>query len=170
MQNRSHGSNVICDASGSRLTIDGGQINAENLNLSGKITFSDLTSSARNTINGAVTKADDAYALASKVQVPDYIKSTYIDSATVRSPTIEGGTVSGAELFFGAGGSVGKLFANYGFDGEGYTELVQLGSNAGIAIIATTNIRIGGNSLWLDVEADNIRVKKNGEWVRLTAI
>lgn len=163
-------------------TIDGaciktGTIAAERLELTGAITWGDLDSDTKSAINTASTtannaysRANSAYALASSAQVPDYIKSTYIDSATVRSPTIEGGTVSGAEIYFGVGGSVGKLFANYGFNGDSYTDLVQLGSNAGIAIIATTNIRIGGNSLWLDVEADNIRVRKNGAWVKLAAI
>ncbi len=84
--------------------IDGGSIYAKNLELSGAITWSDLSSDVKNTINGvaddAQETADAAYELAEKaynladgnsVTLPTYIKSTYIDSTTIESPMIIGG-------------------------------------------------------------------------------
>lgn len=80
-----------------KTTIDGGNISTTNLNLTGAITWSDLSSSAQSKIEGV---ADDAYELAEKaynladgntVTLPTYIKSTYIDSTTIKSPNIIGG-------------------------------------------------------------------------------
>ena len=62
-----------------------GTINANRLNLTGSIAWSDLTSSCQSTIA--------AYAGSG---VPSYIKSTYIDSTTIKSPTIYG-----AEIYAG---------------------------------------------------------------------
>ena len=89
--------------------IDGGDVYAKNLKLTGAITWSDLSTSTKNTINGV---ADDAYDLAEAAEIianeayelaeeaisvaeaaelPSYIKSTYIDEARIESPEIIGG-------------------------------------------------------------------------------
>lgn len=73
----------------------------------------------------------------------------------------------GSRIYFGAGGNVGGLFATYGFDGVNNTEVVQLGSSYGLVIYAGSNIRMEGNSLWINIDASNIRVKQNGAWVTL---
>lgn len=65
-----------------------GLIDASRLNLSGSITFEDLSGQLQGDINDAADKATDAYELAQKNQLPNYIKSTYIDSTEIRSPTI----------------------------------------------------------------------------------
>ena len=77
------------NAAGDTLTIDGGQIDATNLNLSGHITFNDFSGRLQSDINGIEDTANDAYDLAEANKPPDYIKSTYIDSTEIRSPTIK---------------------------------------------------------------------------------
>ena len=89
---------TITNAAGDTLTIDGGQIDATNLNLSGHITFNDFSSGLRNDITGIESTANDAYDLAYNNQLPSYIRSTYIDSTRVVSPTIEGGQIKGGRF------------------------------------------------------------------------
>lgn len=89
-----------------KTTIDGGNISTTNLNLTGAITWSDLSSGAKNTINSvaddAEARANEAYELAeeakdlaanSGIELPEYIKSTYIDFSSVESPYIIGGYI-----------------------------------------------------------------------------
>lgn len=68
---------------GSNITT--GTINADRINMTGAINWGDLSSSCKNTI-ASYAGAD--------VELPDYIKSTYIDEARIVSPTIQGGTLS----------------------------------------------------------------------------
>lgn len=87
--------------SNGKTVIDGGNIDAANLNLTGAISWGDLDSNTQNAIDdGAYDLAKDAYDLAgeawdlasnSNATVPDYIKETYIDETTIQSPTIIGG-------------------------------------------------------------------------------
>lgn len=93
-------------------TIDGGciktgKIDAQYLNLTGAISFGDLSNSVQNSIDSANSNASAAINIASSAQstaneaksiaasntVPDYIKSTYIDATTIQSPTIEGNDI-----------------------------------------------------------------------------
>lgn len=71
--------------------IQTGTIDAEYLNLTGAIQFTDLSQAVRNDIDDAVNTANDAYDLAHENQLPDYIHNTYIDSTEIRSPNISGG-------------------------------------------------------------------------------
>lgn len=80
--------------------IKGSSIETGSLNLSGAITWDDLDDDAQDTIKNAQDtaeaaekRADEAYELAkgAGVDLPDYIKSTYIDSTTIESPNIIGG-------------------------------------------------------------------------------
>ena len=82
---------TITNASGSKLTIDGGQNNADTLNLTGKITFTDLDSETQKAISSA--GSPEAY-LAS-------IGITYIDALNVQSPNIYGGKITGSEIYGG---------------------------------------------------------------------
>lgn len=93
-------------------TIDGGciktgTIDAQYLNLTGAISFGDLSSnvqsaissaesnasSAQSTANEAKGIAENAKAIAMSNTVPDYIQSTYIDSTVIQSPTIQGNNI-----------------------------------------------------------------------------
>ena len=75
-----------------------GLIDADRLNLTGAITFSDLSSSVQDDIDNALYTAQDAYNLAYDNQLPTYIKSTYIDSARIESPEIYAGEFYGNEF------------------------------------------------------------------------
>lgn len=55
-----------------------GTLQAGQINLSGAITWNDLSVGVQSVINGAYGS-----------DVPSYIKSTYIDATTIKSPTIE---------------------------------------------------------------------------------
>ena len=78
--------------------IQTGLINAQYLNLTGSITFSDLSSSVQQDISDALDTANDAYELASGITLPSYIKNTYIDSVRIESPTIIAGEFYGNEF------------------------------------------------------------------------
>lgn len=78
--------------------IQTGTIDAEYLNLTGAITFNDLSDAVYNDIDDALTTANDAYDLAYDNQLPDYIHSTYISSTEIRSPTIMAGEFYGNEF------------------------------------------------------------------------
>ena len=63
-----------------------GTLKANQINLTGAITWGDLDSDVEDRIN-------DAYNTAHDNQLPYYIKSTYIDSARIESPEIYGGEI-----------------------------------------------------------------------------
>ena len=63
-----------------------GTLTANQINLTGAITWGDLDSDVEDRIN-------DAYNTAHDNQLPDYIKSTYIDSTRIESPEIYGGEI-----------------------------------------------------------------------------
>lgn len=99
-----------------------GQIDADRLNLTGAITFSDLSSSVRGDINDAQSTANSAYSLANtanntannaedKVAAWSYRGTTYIDGSKIQTGTVEasilrGGTV---ELLASGGSTVGSI-------------------------------------------------------------
>lgn len=88
---------TITNAAGSRTTIDGGQINAKNLNLTGVISFSsDLDSASQQEL--------EALKAAAGKDLPDYIKETYIDSTEIRSPLI-----SALRFSLGTSGQTGQF-------------------------------------------------------------
>ena len=78
-----NGTTVI---NGSNITT--GTISADRINMTGAISWGDLSQSCKNTIASyAGADGDDA-------DVPDYIHNTYIDAVRIVSPTIQGGTIS----------------------------------------------------------------------------
>ena len=87
------GSTVI---NGANITT--GTISADRINLTGAITWGDLDNSVQNDINDAISTAEDAYQIASGIELPGYIKDTYIDSARIESPTIIAGEFYGNEF------------------------------------------------------------------------
>lgn len=85
---------TITNAQGSRLTIDGGQIKAENLNLTGRITFSDMDYKTNQDISGAIS--DSSYAKNGLVQMAngtfrgEQTRYTFIDGTNIYSPNLYG--------------------------------------------------------------------------------
>ena len=70
--------------------ISGSCIDTGSLNLTGAITWSDLSEDAKDEIDGIV---DDAISDIEGVTLPDYITETYIDGARIESPKIIGGEI-----------------------------------------------------------------------------
>ncbi len=82
-----------------------------------------LADDAKNRANDAYSLADDAYTeaetayakarsaytLANSIELPSYIRSTYIDQTTIRSPVIEGGEFYGSEFNVIAKSSYGSF-------------------------------------------------------------
>lgn len=75
-----------------------GTLSANQLNLTGAITFGDLDSSVQGDISDAVSIANQALDLAGSIEIPNYLKSTYISSTEIRSPTIIAGEFYGNEF------------------------------------------------------------------------
>lgn len=99
------GSTVI---NGANITT--GTISADRINLTGAITWGDLDNSVQNDINDAISTAEDAYQIASGIELPSYIKDTYIDSTRIESPTIIAGEFYGNEFnVYSQSGSQGSF-------------------------------------------------------------
>lgn len=94
------GQTIIC---GDNITT--GTISADRIELTGSISWGDLSDSCQDTI------ASFAGSGGSGGEVPSYIKSTYIDATTIKSPTIYGA----------------KIYA--GTSAEGYIKLASTGMN-----------------------------------------
>ena len=94
-------------------TIDGaciktGTIDADRLNLTGSIMFSDLSSSVQNDINDSYTMAEDAQ---SAVDRWTYGGSTYIDGTQIMTGTVTASTLEGGEIYLldGSGRRAGSF-------------------------------------------------------------
>ena len=79
-----------------------GTIDADRLNLTGAITFGDLSSSVQNDINDAYSMAEDAQTTASNAaDVVDgwtYRGTTYIDGTRIMTGTVSASTLEGGEI------------------------------------------------------------------------
>ena len=75
-----------------------------------------LAADAYDAADAAYAKANQAYRLADSIELPSYIRSTYIGATTIRSPVIEGGEFYGSEFNVIAGGDAGSfnLYGPYG--------------------------------------------------------
>ena len=150
-------------------TIDGaciktGTISAERINLTGAITFGDLDTDAQNTINGisntasnAMSKATSAYNLANSIDIPNYIKSTYIGRTIIKSPTIKGNNmeVYGAYKVLDASDStMGYMGAATGMDATG-------GITTGVALASSATLSGSGE--------DGITYATTGNYVIATS-
>lgn len=149
-------------------TIDGaciktGQIDADRLNLTGSITFSDLSSSVQGDINDAQSTANSAYSLANaanntannaedKVEAWSYRGTTYIDGSKIQTGTVEasilrGGTV---ELLASGGSTVGSIEITSTTTGVGLEFVTNRGgmrmTSAGNWWVDTANCSFGTTS------------------------
>ena len=112
---------------GAGSSINWAQVTNQNLAYNPAYSLADI---ARTTANQAYSLADDAYyeaqaaynranqayKMANSIEMPWYIKSTYIDATTIKSPVIEGGEFYGGEFNVIAGSSYGSfnLYGPYG--------------------------------------------------------
>lgn len=140
-----------------------GQIDADRLNLTGAITFSDLSSSVQGDINDAQSTANSAYSLANaanntannaenKVEAWSYRGTTYIDGSKIQTGTVEasilrGGTV---ELLASGGSAVGSIEITSTTTGVGLEFVTNRGgmrmTSAGNWWVDTTNCSFGTTS------------------------
>lgn len=140
-----------------------GQIDADRLNLTGAITFSDLSSSVQGDINDAQSTANSAYSLANaanntannaedKVEAWSYRGTTYIDGSKIQTGTVEasilrGGTV---ELLASRGSTVGSIKITSTTTGVGLEFVTNRGgmrmTSAGNWWVDTTNCSFGTTS------------------------
>ena len=98
-----------------------GKLTADQLNITGAITFNDLDAATQSKINNAGDS------------VPSYIKSTYIDEVRVMSPTIVGGTIRATSNSKYYAEMQSEAFALMGTDNDtpraeirAYTNLVEM--------------------------------------------
>ena len=75
-----------------------GTLSANQINLTGAISFSDLDSDVQTDMEDTYDLAHSAYQLAQANELPDYIQSTYIDSTQILSPEIYSGKFYGNEF------------------------------------------------------------------------
>ena len=121
----------VFDASGNRSAIRGSSIdtttlNVQDINFTGVIRWNDLAEDAQDAVNEAYDMAAEAYDMADSVQLPAYIKSTYIDFTKVQSPRIEANDI----------GLYGGYFEIY--DGSGRTKYGSLGFGSGLTTAGET--------------------------------
>lgn len=124
---------TITNASGDTLTIDGGQIDATNLNLTGMITFRDLADSVQNDINDAYSMAEDAQTVAADAADTvggwTYRGTTYIDGTRIMTGTVSASTLEGGEI---------RLLDSRGYEAGTFT-LDGSSSTSGQKVLLTSN-------------------------------
>ena len=108
--------------------IDTSTLRVDNIevDLTGSIQWGDFSSDLQDEIDGIYDLAAEAYDLADSVQLPAYIKSTYIDFTKVQSPRIEANDI----------GLYGGYFEIY--DGSGTTKYGSLGFGSGLTTAGDT--------------------------------
>ena len=135
-----------------------GTLTANQINLTGAITWVDLDSGVQGDINEAVNTANDAYDLAYDNQLPSYIKSTYISATEVRSPTISGGTIIGSEIYATEDGDTYAMM-----DGDSFT-LMRTGSSRPRAMLEATDsdvsLVLGSGSSSTSYSAGRLYIQK----------
>lgn len=124
----------IVDGNGKTVTIDGGQIDAENLVLTGCIRFSDLTSSLQDDINDAYVMAEDAESAVSEITYT-YNGKTYIDEDRIMAGSVIAGSLMGGEvgLLTAAEDQAGGLDIT-GSSSSSYA--IELWSNGALRLVA----------------------------------
>ena len=144
-------------------TIDGeciktGTISANRLDLTGSITFSDLSSSVKNDINDAYTMAEDAQSLsadtADTVDRWTYEGTTYIDGGRIMTGTVSASTLEGGEIYLLD--DSGRRAGNFTLEGaSSYSgRAIQIDSGA-VAVLAEYGAAyiMGGGGAFLDIDS-----------------
>lgn len=147
---------------GAGSSINWAQIN--NINLSSNPAYSlannayNLADEAYSEAEAAYSRANSAYKLANSIELPRYIKSTYIDSTTIKAPVIEGGEFYGEEFNVIAGAEAGgfHLYGPYAnnryhmfsieyYDAGVWGPYIYIDSPCGGTICFDGNVEFSGN-------------------------
>lgn len=135
-----------------------------------------MANTAYNRADTALDTANDAYTLGAtatsetrtlRSDIADIVNGNYTGGSFINGNMIYSPTLVGAEIYWGQGGTYGSLTRGYGSDGVRQTNIVEMYSNQGIVLNATTNMRFEALSLWLNMEADEICMRHYGAWTSL---
>lgn len=147
--------------SGGTTTIDGnciktGTIDADRINLTGAISWGDLSSSVQDAINNAGDT------------VPSYIKSTYIDFSRVSSPKIIGNEII-TTGHFAVTGDVGGVAGDMGYMG-GANGLDAAGNTTyGVALSNGSPDGLGSGDNYLIVTNGGVRMQAGTHSLTVTS-
>lgn len=114
---------------GSNITT--GTINADRINMTGAIKWNDLTPSCQTTIASFAGEDGES------VELPSYIKSTYIDGAELRSPKITGNDIK-----------VYNTFQTIGYDGVNQITTGYMGAAQGMDASGSTTFGVALSNSW----------------------
>lgn len=152
---------TITDASGTtKITgssIDVSTLNVQNINFTGVIGWNDFADDAKNEVNAAYDLAAEAYDLADSVQIPSYIKSTYIDKTTIKSPTIEANDIGLYGGYFVVKNSAGST--TYGSIGYGSGMSSNGNVTTGIVMSSGGNAGLGSGDYYVIVTDAGVRLQ-----------
>lgn len=185
---------TVTDSSGTTRikgsSIDTSTLNVQNINFTGVIGWNDFADDAKNEVNAAYDLASEAYDLADSVQLPSYIKSTYIDKTTIKSPTIEAndiglcggyfvvknsaGNTTYGSIGYGSGmssaGSVttGVVMSSGGNTGLGSGDYYVIVTDAGVRLQAgTTSMYVTGSMAMMEAGGNQIYVGSAGCYTKM---
>lgn len=185
---------TVTDSSGTTRikgsSIDTSTLNVQNINFTGVIGWNDFADDAKNEVNAAYDLAAEAYDLADSVQLPSYIKSTYIDKTTIKSPTIEAndiglyggyfvvknssGSTTYGSIGYGSGmssaGSVttGVVMSSGGNTGLGSGDYYVIVTDAGVRLQAgTTSMYVTGSMAMMEAGGNQIYVGSAGCYTKM---
>lgn len=147
-------------------SIDTSTLNVQDINFTGVIQWADLASDAQNAVNAAHDLAAEAYYLADSVQLPAYIKNTYIDAVTIKSPTIEANDIGLYGGYFDIYDSSGTT--HYGSMGYGSGLTTAGDVTRGVVLSAAGNTNLGESGHY--VIATEVGVRMQAETTKVYAI
>lgn len=153
---------------------------------SGSISWGALSSDVQNTVNNAQNTANGAYSYADSAydrandayrqtgyisdDISNIVNGNYGGGSFISRNTISSPTIVGANIYWGDGGVWGSLTRSYGSDGISRTDLVELYSNEGIVLYASTGMRFEAESLWMNLNAYDVHVYYNGGYKNLVEL
>ena len=185
---------TVTDSSGTTRikgsSIDTNTLNVQNINFTGVIGWNDFADDAKNEVNAAYDLASEAYDLADSVQLPSYIKSTYIDKTTIKSPTIEAndiglyggyfvvknsaGSTTYGSIAYGSGMSsngnvtTGIVMSSGGNAGLGSGDYYVIVTDAGVRLQAgTTSMYVTGSMAMMEAGGNQIYVGSAGCYTKM---
>lgn len=139
-------------------TVDGsciktGTIDADRINMTGSIGWSDFTPTLQTQLEGN--------------DLPDYIKDTYIDSTRIISPTIEGNTINLYGGTFNVKDSSGNT--TYGYVGKGSGSAGEGSATQGVILAASGGYNnLGSGNFYFIATDSGVRMQGGSNCIYIT--
>lgn len=139
-------------------TVDGsciktGTIDADRINMTGSIGWSDFTPTLQTQLEGT--------------DLPDYIKDTYIDSTRIISPTIEGNTINLYGGTFNVKDSSGST--TYGYVGKGSGSAGEGSATQGVVLAASGGYsNLGSGNFYFIATDSGVRMQGGNNCIYIT--